>query len=156
MRFSNRATRKSIGILLATSGFVLAWAQFAAAQEPAPLAATPQERAWIPTLSAPPAVAKEMREALRSELKTEMVAALRPDSTVWKGALDGYRLALRMREEMQDQIREDMIADMHAALGDVQLSGDIDPRPNRPETGDPQSRIVRYGQFEAPPMPSIP
>ncbi len=156
MRFSNRATRKLIGILLATSGFVLAWAQFAAAQEPALLAATPQEPAWITTLSAPRAVANEMREAVRSELKTEMVAALRPDSTVWKGALDGYKLALRMREEMQDQLREDMIADMHAALGDVQLSGDIDPRANQPEAGDSQSRIVRYGQFEAPPMPSIP
>ena len=43
MRFSNRATRKLIGILLATSGFVLASAQFAAAQEPALLVVALEE-----------------------------------------------------------------------------------------------------------------
>ena len=156
MRFSNRAARKSIGILLAASGFMLAWAQLAVAQEPAPLAATPQESTWTPTLSAPPEVANEMREALRSELKTEMIAALQPDSTVWKGALDGYRLALQMRDEMREQLRGDMIAEMHVALGDFQRSDKIDPHADQPEAGDPQSRIVQYGRFEVPTMPSIP
>ncbi|MCS5637776.1 MAG: hypothetical protein NZ990_14750 [Myxococcota bacterium] len=156
MRLSNRATEKSIAITLATGGLILAWAQLAVALEPARLAVTPQEPEWTATHAAPAAVADEMREALRSELRTEMVAALRPDSVVWKGALDGYKLALQMREEMREEMRGEMIADMREALGDIRLPRDALTRPHEAEPGDPGRRVVRYGRFAYPPGPPLP
>jgi len=155
MRISNRATRKSIGTLLAASGLMLAGAPLAAAEETGALPSAPQDEAWNQALAAPPAVAREMRENLRSDLRAEMVAALAPDSTVWRGALDGYRLAQQMREEMQEDMRTELIADLHTMLDDVQLSGVVDPRPSPPESNDPQEPVIQYGQVEVFTMPSF-
>jgi hypothetical protein len=156
MRFSNRASRKSIATMLASGGLILAWAQLAMAQQPADLVAAPQEQEWVPTIAAAPAVADEMRESVRSELRAEMVAALQPDSVVWRGALDGYKLALQMREEIREQMRDEMIAEMRQALRDVRLPDNAITRPEKAGPGGRSHRVVRYGQLAPPPTPALP
>ena len=44
-------------------------------------------------------VSEEMCSQIRAGLRQDMVAALKPNSVVWKGALDGYMVAQELREE---------------------------------------------------------
>jgi hypothetical protein len=61
-------------------------------------------------------VGEEMRSQIRTGLRKEMVAALKPNSVVWKGALDGYMVAQELREKAKSGLQAELISNMKVAL----------------------------------------
>jgi hypothetical protein len=66
-----------------------------------------------------------MRESIQAEIRQQMVEALRPDSLVWNGALDGQKVAQELREELTSQMRGQMIAGLQTVLGEART--DLEP-----------------------------
>jgi hypothetical protein len=130
---------------LALAGLITAGANFAIASGSLPPVEAPTERVWMPSDS-PAAVAAEMREVVRSETRERMMAALRPDSLVWNGALDGQKLAEEMRNEVTAQIPGEMILGMQAAMGQIRIDPRAQERTEKveaPALEDPQ-RVVAW------------
>jgi len=122
----NRFSRTLSVSALTLAGILTASANFAVAggamPSPKPLAPKPlAAELWAPANN-PAAVAAEMREVVRSETRERMKAALRPDSLVWNGALDGQKLAQEMSKDVNAQIPGRMIAGMKVAMSEIDLS----------------------------------
>ena len=111
------------GLIAASSNSIAS--SLTAAEEPAPLHKTLQAMAWTPSPGAS-AVADEMRESVQGEIRQQMVEALRPDSLVWNGALDGQKMAQELREELTSQMRGKMIAGLQTALGEARTAFEPD------------------------------
>ena len=81
-------------------------------------------------------VAEEMRLLVRSQTRDEMVKALKPDSLVWRGALDGYEVANEIREEMILEFPSQFAAEGTRVLDEYQQAGRLKPDspadPSRP------------------------
>ena len=106
------------GLIAASSSTVTL--NLAAAEGAAPLNNSLQPTVWTPSPGAS-AVANEMRESLQADIRQQMVDALRPDSLVWNGALNGQKLAQEMRNEVIAQIPGEMISGMQAAMGQIRI-----------------------------------
>jgi hypothetical protein len=127
--------RKSLTLsipALALAGLITAGANFAIAGGSLPPVEAPTERIWTPSES-PAAVAAEMREVVRAETRERMMAALRPDSLVWNGALDGRKLAMEMRNEVNAQIPGEMVLGMQAAMGRIRIDPSAEERTKKVE-----------------------
>jgi hypothetical protein len=116
------------GLIAASSNSIAS--SLTAAEEPAPLHKTLQHKTlqatvWTPSPGAS-AVADEMRESVQGEIRQQMVEALRPDSLVWNGALDGQKLAQELREELTSQMRGKMIAGLQTVLGEARTEFEPD------------------------------
>ncbi len=110
------------GLIAASSNSIAS--SLSAPEEPAPLHKALQATVWAPSPGAS-AVADEMRESVQAEIRQQMVEALRPDSLVWNGALDGQKLAQELREELTSQMRDQMIAGLQTVLGEART--DLEP-----------------------------
>ena len=57
-----------------------------------------------------------MRAEIQAGLRQELVSALKPDSIVWRGALDGYMVAQELLEEANSELQSQLVSDMKIAL----------------------------------------
>jgi len=103
----------SFGPSLVATTLLLALSSLAGAGESVPSPGFADDPAWD---LVPGAIAEEIRQEVRSQLRGEMVAALEPTSLVWNGALDGTRLAQEMREEIRSQTPAEMAIGLRLAL----------------------------------------
>ena len=103
----------SFGPCLVAATLLLALSGLAGAGESVPSRPLANDPAWD---LVPGAIAEEMRQEVRNQLRGEMVAALEPTSVVWNGALDGTRLAQEMREEIRSQTPAEMAIGLRLAL----------------------------------------
>jgi hypothetical protein len=109
-------------------GLLLISSNFAAGAEPAGFhqarAAQPSgEPVWTPS-PAVESIAAELRESVRLQLRDEMLAALRPNSAIWRGALDGRVLAREMREDVNSEMHAEMISGLQIALSGLPTEAD--------------------------------
>jgi len=138
MRYSNRITSLLPPTALGLVGAVIADSGLAMAGDfPVP-GENNGEFTWTATES-PQDVVDVARDSIKSELRNEMITALKPNSAVWKGALDGHLLAQEMRDNIAAQAREEMIAGMQAAMAELPGDGDFKPRTEKADTPAPVS-----------------
>ncbi|MDE0883905.1 MAG: hypothetical protein OSB70_00085 [Myxococcota bacterium] len=149
MRNSNRlsnALKLTAGSLLAA---LVTSSSFADAnpQEPA------EPLAWVVSES-PAELVESARNSLRSEIRDEMAAALEPNSGIWAGALNGHRMAERMRIQIAQETAKDMVAEMKVAITAIPLQGHSEPTGQRVRQPSVTWKPQLAGQFEATSQPN--
>ena len=140
------------GILAVSANFAVAGGAMPSAK---PLAPKPlAEELWAPSNN-PAAVAAEMREVVRSETRERMKAALRPDSLVWNGALDGPKLAQEMSQDVNAPIPGNMLAGMKVAMSQIEIDLSADEKTREvkaqaPEAPQGPQRVAAWDYAQNP------
>ncbi|MDG2334598.1 MAG: hypothetical protein P8Q97_10275 [Myxococcota bacterium] len=131
-----------LAALVATSSFA-----DAGPQEP------PEPMAWVVSES-PAELVETARTSLHSEMRAEMTAALEPESAIWAGALDGQRVAERMRIQLAQETAGDMAAEMKVAITTIPLQGHSEPVHQKVRRSTATWGPQLAGQFETAPQPA--
>ncbi len=138
----NRALQKLVG--LASLVVLLLLLVFPAVHEPHALQG--ESPTLLLGIEIPHAsdVSEEMRSQIRAGLRQDMVAALKPNSVVWKGALDGYMVAQELREEAKSGLQAELISDMKVALTRVAAQQGPSSEQVALESGEAASDTAAY------------
>ena len=126
MPYSSRLSPTRTIMSLYLGGLLLICSGFAASAEFLPAIPHTNEAAWAPSPAAD-VIADELRKEMTAGLRNEMVAALQPTSVVWKGALDGRLLAQEMREQVNDDMKGEMITGLMRAFAEARNPAEAPP-----------------------------